>query len=160
METKMSYTMNQFAPTSEIKGRLCLQANLNSYAGVVDSTQSDALLPGDPIMIVATSTKLPHIKKAAVGDMVMGFVKWTAKKPSYKAGDAVEFCGAGDVMYMEADAAVNAGVAVNVADLTNVQIAAAGAGKSVVGHTLEKAANAGELVRVIIGAPVVLTANA
>ena len=48
METKFAYQMNQFAPTSEIKGRLDLQANLDSYAGLVDSTQATALKPGRP----------------------------------------------------------------------------------------------------------------
>ena len=160
METKFAYGMNQFAPTSEIKGRLDLAANLDSYAGLVDSTQSTALLPGDPVTIVATSTKLPHFVKATVGTTVMGFVKWTAKKTKYEAGEMVEVSYSNDVMYMEANAAINAGVAVNIADLTNVRIAAAGASKSVIGYSMESASAQGDLIRVRIAAPVVLTANA
>lgn len=160
METKFAYKMNQFAPTSEIKGRLDLQANLDSYAGVVDSTQAAALKPGDPVAIVATSTKLPHFVKAAVGQVVMGFVKWTAKKPEYEAGKTVEVSYANDVMYMEANGAIDAGVAVNIADLTNVRVAAAGAGKSIIGYSMESAAAQGDLIRVRITAPVALTANA
>ena len=159
METKFAYQMNQFAPTSEIKGRLDLQANLDSYAGLVDSTQATALKPGDPVAIVSTSTKLPHFVKAAVGSVVMGFVKWTAKKAEYAAGDMVEVSYANDVMYMEANAATNAGVAVNIADLTNVRIAAAGTGKSIIGYSMESASAQGDLIRVRITAPVALTAN-
>lgn len=160
MESKFAYKMNQFAPTSEIKGRLDLQANLDSYAGVVDSTQSAALKPGDPVTIVTTSTKLPHFVKATVGTVVMGFVKWTAKKAQYAAGDAIEVSYANDVMYMEANGSVNAGVAVNIADLTNVRVAAAGAGKSIIGYSMESASAQGDLIRVRITAPVALTANA
>lgn len=159
METKFAYQMNQFAPTSEIKGRLDLQANLDSYAGLVDSTQATALKPGDPVAIVSTSTKLPHFVKASVGAVVMGFVKWTAKKAEYAAGDMVEVSYANDVMYMEANAATNAGVAVNIADLTNVRVAAAGAGKSIIGYSMESASAQGDLIRVRITAPVALTAN-
>ena len=159
METKFAYQMNQFAPTSEIKGRLDLQANLDSYAGLVDSTQATALKPGDPVAIVSTSTKLPHFVKATVGSVVMGFVKWTAKKSQYAAGDMVEVSYANDVMYMEANGAVNAGVAVNIDDLTNVRVAAAGAAKSIIGYSMESAASQGELIRVRITAPVALTAN-
>lgn len=159
METKFAYQMNQFAPTSEIKGRLDLQANLDSYAGFVDSTQATALKPGDPVAIVSTSTKLPHFVKATVGSVVMGFVKWTAKKAEYAAGDMVEVSYANDVMYMEAHAATNAGVAVNIADLANVRIAAAGAGKSIIGYSMESASAQGDLIRVRITAPVALTAN-
>lgn len=159
METKFAYQMNQFAPTSEIKGRLDLQANLDSYAGLVDSTQATALKPGDPVAIVSTSTKLPHFVKATVGAVVMGFVKWTAKKAEYAAGDIVEVSYANDVMYMEANAATNAGAAVNIADLTNVRVAAAGAGKSIIGYSMESASAQGDLIRVRITAPVALTAN-
>ncbi len=160
MENTFAYQMNAFAPTSEIKGRLDLDVNLNNFAGVVDTTQASALLPGDPVVIVTTSTGLPHFAKAAVGGLVFGYVKWSAKKASYKAGDAVEVACGGDVMYMEANAATDAGAAVNIADLANVRIAAAAAGKSVIGYTMEKAGAQGDLVRVLIGAPVVLTANA
>lgn len=159
METKFAYQMNQFAPTSEIKGRLDLQANLDSYAGLVDSTQATALKPGDPVAIVSTSKKLPHFVKATVGAVVMGFVKWTAKKAEYAAGDMVEVSYANDVMYMEANAATNAGAAVNIADLTNVRVAAAGAGKSIIGYSMESASAQGDLIRVRITAPVALTAN-
>lgn len=159
METKFAYQMNQFAPTSEIKGRLDLQANLDSYAGLVDSTQATALKPGDPVAIVSTSTKLPHFVKATVGSVVMGFVKWTAKKAEYAAGDMVEVSYANDVMYMEANTSIGAGVAVNVADLTNVRIAKAGASKSIIGYSMESASAQGDLIRVRITAPVALTAN-
>lgn len=160
MENKFAYSMNQFAPTGEIKGRLDLQANLDSYAGVVDSTQSTALKPGDPVAIVSTSKKLPHFVKASVGSVVMGFVKWTAKKTEYAAGDAIEVCYSNDVMYMEAETAINAGVAVNMSDLTNSTVASAGAGKSIIGYSMESAAVKGDLIRVRITAPVALTANA
>lgn len=162
MENKVSYQMNVFAPTEEIKGRRVLPANTDSYSGIADSTVPAAtpLLPGDPVKIVATTKGLPHFAKAAVGDTVMGFVEWNVIRPSYKAGDLLQVSPATNVMYMEAAGALNAGVGVNISDLTNVTIAAAAAGKSVIGYTLESATAAGQLVRVKISEPVVLTANA
>lgn len=160
MENQLSYQMNAFAPTGELKGRLDLAANLDHYAGVVDATQETALLPGDPVKIVATSNKLPHFVKAAAGDMIMGFVVWNGKRPNYPAGKAVEVAYSNDVMYMEAGAAVEAGVAVNITDIDDVLVGAAGEGASVVGYTMEAATAANQLVRVRIAAPVVYTANA
>lgn len=160
MESILAYNMNVFAPTEEIKGRKVLPANTQSYSGVVDSTQTDDLLPGDPVMIVATTQGLPHFKKAAVDDTVMGFVEFNNVRSSYPAGTICQVSPATNVMYMEAGAAVNAGVAVNISDLTNVYIAAAAAEKSVIGWTLEAATAANQLVRVKIAEPVVLTANA
>lgn len=162
MEKQISYQMNVFAPTEEIKGRRVLPANTESFSGIADSTVPAAtpLLPGDPVKIVATTKGLPHFVKAAVGDTVMGFVEWNVIRASYPAGKLLQVSPAGNVMYMEAAGALNAGVGVNISNLGDVTIAAAAAGKSVIGYTLEAATAAGQLVRVKIGEPVVLTANA
>lgn len=162
MENKMSYQMNVFAPTEEIKGRRVLPANTESYSGVADSSVPDSapLLPGDPVKIVAGTKGLPHFAKAAVGDTIMGFVEWNVIRPSYSAGTLLQVSPATNVMYMEAADALDAGVGVNISNLATVTIAKAAAGKSVIGYTLESATVAGQLVRVKIGEPVVLTANA
>ena len=71
-ETKLGTAMNAFAPTGEIKGRLDLQANIDSLSCIIDSTQNTAIKAGTPVKVVATSAKLPHIVACASGDLIMG----------------------------------------------------------------------------------------
>lgn len=161
MESKFAYKMNAFSPFAEVKGRLDLAANLNSYAGIVDSTQATPLKPGDPVAIVETSSGLPHFIKAAKNTLIMGFVKWSAKKQEYAKGEAVEVSYSNDVMYMEAGAAIQAGSAVKITDLENVYVGTVGTAKdSVIGYAMEQATDANTLIRVRIAAPVVYTADA
>lgn len=159
METKVSFQMNKFAPTEEIKGRRVLPANTESISGIVDASQAAALLPGDPVKIVATSKGLPHFAKAAVGDVVAGFVEWNVIRPSYAAGKICQISMAGNVMYMEAGAAISAGALVNITDMTKVEIGAAAGAGSKLGIALEAATAAGQLIRVKIGEPVAYAAN-
>lgn len=159
MEKIAQGVMNQFAPTEEIKGRKDLKANLDAYSGVVASTQTDPLLPGDPVSIVTTSKGLPQFKKAAAGEVIMGFVDWEPIRPSYSAGQICQVSYANDVMYMESAAAVNAGVAVNITDLDDVLVGAVTGAGSTIGYTLEAATAANQLVRVRITAPVAYAAN-
>lgn len=159
METKVSFQMNKFAPTEEIKGRRVLPANTESISGIVDASQADALLPGDPVKIVATSKGLPHFAKAGLGDVVAGFVEWNVIRPSYAAGKICQISMAGNVMYMEAGAAISAGALVNITDLSKVEIGAAAGAGSKLGIALEAATAAGQLIRVKIGEPVAYAAN-
>ena len=159
METKLSYQMNVFAPTEEVKGRRVLPANTDSISGIVDESQSAALLPGDPVKIVATTQGLPHFAKAGVGDVIAGFVEWNVIRPSYPAGKICQISMTGNVMYMEAAGAVEAGALVNISDLSNVLVAAAAGAGSKIGLALEAASAAGQLIRVKIGEPVAYAAN-
>lgn len=161
METIAQGSMNQFAPTEEIKGRKDLKANLDAYSGVVDAshTSENPLLPGDPVTIVSTSKKLPTFKKAAAGDVIMGFVDWEPIRSSYVGGQICQVSYANDVMYMEAGAAVSAGVALNITDLTNVYVGAQSGTGSVIGYSMEAATAVNQLIRVRITAPVEYAAN-
>lgn len=160
MEKKLAYQMNSFDMNSAIKGQRVLPANTESFSAIVDESQTDPLLAGDPVMIVSTTTGLPHVAKAAADDVVMGFVEWNViSNGSYAAGKICQVSPAGNVMYMEAAGALDAGIAVNIDDLDDVTVAAAAAGASVIGWTLESATAAEQLVRVKIAEPVVLTAN-
>lgn len=159
METKATFEMNKFAPTEEIKGRRVLPANTESISGIVDASQSAALLPGDPVKIVATTQGLPHFAKAGVGDVIAGFVEWNVIRPSYAAGKLCQISMAGNVMYMEANGAVSAGVKVNIVDLSGVKVGAVAGSGSSIGLALEAATAAGQLIRVKIGEPVAYAAN-
>lgn len=165
MEQAFAYQMNAFAPNQVAKGQLDLDVNLNNFAGVVDSTQTAALVPGDPVSIAGTTSKgLPHYIKAAEGSLVFGYVKWSAKQGSFSAGDMVEIASGGDVMYMEAGGALNAGVAVNFkidsgTGAITLEAPGTSAG-STIGYTMEQATAAGDLVRVYLLAPVAYEASA
>lgn len=150
MEKKLSYQMNVFAPTEEIKGRKSLPANTESFSGIIDATVEGDVVPATPVIIAGASEKLPHFIPAQAGDKIRGFVEWNAIRTSYKAGDMVQVSPAENVMYMEASDAIQAGVEVAMKDYDAVTIAAAGDGDTVIGYTLEAATAAGELVRVKI----------
>ena len=160
-ETKLGTAMNAFAPDGELKGRLDLQANIDSLSCIIDSTQATAIKAGTPVKVIATSSKLPHIVAAASGDLILGFVKHSPRKESFAAGEVVEVSYGGDVMYLEADAAIDAGVPVNVTDFTDMAVAKIGTSAgSTVGFALEKATAAGQLIRVLLRTPVQHVANA
>lgn len=158
-ETKLAYGMNEFAPQGELKGRLDLQANIDSLSCVVDSTQATPLTAGQPVKMVTTSNGIPHIVAAASGDMILGFVKASPARNTFAAGKVVEVSYGNDVMYLEADAAINAGAFVNVTDFTDNAVSAAAGNGSAVGVALEKASAAGQLIRVLLKTPVKHVAN-
>lgn len=152
METALSYQMNVFAPTEEIKGRKVLPANTESFSGLIDSSVKGRVLPATPVKIVSTSAKLPHFAPAEAGDTIVGFVEWNVipSERGYEAGKVCQVSPDTNVMYMEAESAINAGSLVKMSDYTDITIEAATDAAGSIGIALESAANAGELIRVKI----------
>lgn len=150
MENKLSYQMNVFAPTEEIKGRKVLPANTESFSGIIDSSVEGSVVPATPMKIVATSAKLPHFAPAGADDKIVGFLEWNVIRSAYKAGEPCQVSPDTNVMYMEASAAVNAGAEVAMSSLSNITVATAGEGDAVIGYALEAATAAGQLIRIKI----------
>lgn len=156
MENKLSYQMNVFAPTEEIKGRKVLPANTQSFSGVIDADVSGTVVPATPMKIVATSAKLPHFAPATAEDKIIGFLEWNVIRTGYVAGDPCQISPDTNVMYMEASAAINAGANVTMDSFSNITIktAAEASGDDpadpVIGYALEAATAAGQLIRVKI----------
>jgi len=150
MENKLSYQMNVFAPTEEIKGRKVLPANTESFSGIIDSSVEGSVVPATPMKIVATSAKLPHFAPAGADDKVVGFLEWNVIRSAYAAGEPCQVSPDTNVMYMEASAAVNAGAELAMSSLSNITVATAGEGDAVIGYALEAATAAGQLIRVKI----------
>lgn len=151
MEKKLSYQMNVFAPTEEIKGRKVLPANTESFSGVIDASVEGSVAPATPMVIVATSAKLPHFAPATSdSDNLIGFLEWNVIRSGYVAGTPCQVSPDTNVMYMEASAAINAGVNVAMANYSTVTIKTAGAGDKIIGYALESASAAGQLIRVKI----------
>lgn len=151
MENKLSYQMNVFAPTEEIKGRKVLPANTESFSGIIDADVSGTVAPATPMVIVSTSAKLPHFAPATSdSDNIVGFLEWNVIRAGYVAGTLCQVSPDTNVMYMEASGAINAGVNVAMDSYTNITVKAAGAGSKVIGYALEAATAAGQLIRVKI----------
>lgn len=150
MENKLGYQMNVFAPTEEIKGRKVLPANTQSFSGVIDSSVTSEVVPATPMMIVASSEKLPHFAPATAGDKIVGFLEWDVIRTQYTKGDMCQVSPSGNVMYMEAADAIQAGVNVAMSDYSAATVTTAGDGATVIGYSLESATAAGQLIRVKI----------
>ena len=150
METKLSYKMNVFAPTEEIKGRKVLPANTESFSGVIDSSVSGTVYPATPIKIVATSAKLPHFAPAQAGDSIVGFLEWNVIRNGYVKNDLCQVSPDTNVMYMEAEEAISAGSLVEMADYDDVTVKGTTTAAGSIGYALEAATAAGQLIRVKI----------
>ncbi len=152
MENKSTYQMNVFAPTEEIKGRKVLPANTESFSGVIDDSVEAAVLPATPVKIVSTSAKLPHFAPAEAGDTIVGFVEWNVipSGRGYTAGKMCQVSPDTNVMYMEAEEAINAGSLVEMADYDDITVKGATAAAGSIGYALESATAAGQLIRVKI----------
>lgn len=150
MENKLSFQMNVFAPTEEIKGRKVLPANTESFSGMIDASVQGNVVPGTPMKIVATSAKLPHFAPATAGDKIVGFLEWNVIRSAYVAGTPCQVSPDTNVMYMEASGEINAGANVAMDSFSNITIKAAGNNDAVIGYALEAATAAGQLIRVKI----------
>ena len=156
MENKLSFQMNVFAPTEEIKGRKVLPANTESFSGMIDASVVGNVVPGTPMKIVATSAKLPHFAPATAEDKIVGFLEWNVIRSAYVAGTPCQVSPDTNVMYMEASGEINAGANVAMNSFSNITIKAAAAASGdtpadpVIGYALEAATAAGQLIRVKI----------
>jgi len=150
MENKLSFQMNVFAPTEEIKGRKVLPANTESFSGMIDASVEGNVVPGTPMKIVATSAKLPHFAPATAEDKIIGFLEWNVIRSAYVAGTPCQVSPDTNVMYMEASGAINAGANVAMDSFSNITIKAAGNNDAVIGYALEAATASGQLIRVKI----------
>lgn len=150
MENKLSFQMNVFAPTEEIKGRKVLPANTESFSGMIDASVQGNVVPGTPMKIVATSAKLPHFAPATAEDKIVGFLEWNVIRSAYVAGTPCQVSPDTNVMYMEASGEINAGANVAMDSFSNITIKAAGNNDAVIGYALEAATAAGQLIRVKI----------
>jgi hypothetical protein len=156
MENKLSFQMNVFAPTEEIKGRKVLPANTESFSGIIDASVEGSVAPATPMKIVATSAKLPHFAPAGADDKIVGFLEWNVIRTNYVAGEPCQVSPDTNVMYMEAAEAISAGANVAMDSLSNITIktAAEASGDDpadpVIGYALEAATAAGQLIRVKI----------
>lgn len=144
----MTALSNQFTITP-VKGQLTGAPNWDTLNCIVDANQASALVPGQAVLIKdVAGAQIPVEDIAAVGNDIFGFVTYSVKKDSYGAGEQIKIAKDGDIMYMEASAAIARGADVEVV-ISGNKVATQSAGTTI-GKALDKAAADGDLIRVLI----------
>ena len=139
---------NQFAQTS-VLGSPDLAFNFNTKSVLLDpESVATKLQVGQAVKLVAGAVPQILVDQANSADVPFGVIIFSMKKNTYRKGQTVEVACKGNVLYLEAAAAVTRGAAVeNVPTGPTVQTKASGAR---LGYALDQASGAGELIRVEI----------
>tara|TARA_R110000744_G_scaffold41567_1_gene93962 strand:+ start:761 stop:1201 length:441 start_codon:yes stop_codon:yes gene_type:complete len=144
----MAQELNQFRMTAE-KGQLTLDQNWATLNAQVSTNEAGTLAHGQAVLIEdAAGAQIPVIKATAADDAIFGFVTYNVRTDAYVAEENVKIAKRGDVMRMEASAAIARGASVEVVIAGN-KVATQTTG-TVVGTALDKAAADGDLIRVLI----------
>ena len=107
----MTQQINQFAQTAERGQIALLNADSQTLDAIIDQTETGALEAGDPVKIVATSTKIPHVVKAnAETDEIFGFVAFNpVRNAGLVKGDRITVAINGAFIYLVAGGSISAG---------------------------------------------------
>ena len=142
----MVQSINQFEMGKE-KGQLDLRFNGNTFSCRADTV----LVPGQAVKLVDVAGGIPNVTAIeADTDMVFGFVTKSTRRDAIAVGDVIEVSATGNIMYMEAGAAIACGNSVMPVVTGSKVIIATGATKSVIGIALDKATADTNLIRVYI----------
>lgn len=106
------HSLNQFAPNRVRGDYKDWGLNAQVLEVQIDSTQATALLPGDPVSIVATSTGKLKVVAATASTPVLGYIIFNPKHKEYVAGDICSVLCDGGVMYCGTTETINAGATV------------------------------------------------
>ena len=145
----MTQSPNQFVQTVE-KGMLSLNRNYNTIPVKIDDSETGTLVPGQPVKLIDNAGKsILVVKAAADTDDIFGYIPYTRGKNEFLKNESFEIASQGNVLYLEASAAIARGAKV-MPVIADHKIATATAGKSVIGIALDKAAADGDLIRVFL----------
>lgn len=152
----MTQAINQFTQ-APVKGQLDLRLNIQTLGVRVDSAYSGAdLVPGQSVKILAAADQggVPVVTPCTADeDDVYGFINYDPRTNLYNAGDymSISFFR-GNVMYMEAGAAIDRNVAFMIVPTGN-KITTATSTNRICGRTIDRALASGDLIRCIIDLP-------
>lgn len=151
----MTQTPNQFNQTPQ-KGDVDLITSTGATLTVRLASGSATVVPGEAVKIVDSTSKVPEVTAlTADTDSSFGFVLRNFKDEDREAGENLEIGIAGQVVYLEAGAAIARGAGVEVDASTKKVITSAGT-NPIVGTALDKVAADGDLIRVLIATPIVV----
>jgi hypothetical protein len=149
----MALNINQFIQTP-VKGMCDLKFNPSTVSVQIDVSSAGGLVPGQAVKIVDSANGVPLVVECSSdADDVFGFINYGIKDQVYNAGMYAEISAfAGNVMYMEAGAAIARGAKVEIVVSGNKVQTASGV-STVVGRAFDKATASGDLIRVYINLP-------
>lgn len=152
--------MQQFRQTQQVGARDLMIERTDSIITCridPDSAATSAqLVPGSVVALKDGGANdlggIPYVDvRTADTDAAYGIITLETKKIVYEKGDVVQVARIGGIIWLEADAALNRGVAVSSKVAEPGTVKAVGSDKKI-GITLDKAAAAEDLVRVEIQA--------
>lgn len=155
--TAQQLSPNQFAQTP-VLGMIDLRFDYDTVAVQIDSSQVTALYAGSAVKIVDSAGGVPKVIGCdADEDEVFGFINFDIKTVQFLANMAAEISQTGNVMFLYAGGAIARGVRVVLQDPAispgTVLAATGSTGSRIVGFAYDKAAAAGELIRVKLDCP-------
>lgn len=144
----MAQNVNQFAMTPE-KGLMTLEPNWSTFNCQVAASEAGTLVPGQAVLISdVTGEQIPVVKAAATTDAIFGIIPLSVKKNEYVAYDQVKIARGGDVIFLEAAAAIARGALLEfVVSGNKVQTKNTGVQ---IGRALDKATASGQLIKVLL----------
>lgn len=153
--TQPVLSQNQFGMTT-LLGVIDLRFPFNTVSVQIDASQATALLFGAAVKMVDSAGGVPKVVGCtANSDEVLGFINFDIKSQSFPANSMAEISMSGNVLYLYATGAIARGAQVSL-DITSnggVRSAATHTGDKIVGWAYDKAAVAGDLIRVFLKTP-------
>lgn len=147
-----SLNQNQFAQTP-LLGQVSLVVNPSIISVKINPESVSAKLQaGQAVKLIAgTSAEiLVDVPTSDTDGPVLGVIIYNPRKNIYAAGDTVEIATAGSCVFMEAGAAINRGAKVSTTYSGPTVVTNNTAGKQITGVAFDQAANAGDLIRVMV----------
>lgn len=151
----MAQNINQFKQTP-VQGQLDLATEPNTVSAMVDAAQDSAspLIAGQAVTVVNSAGGVPKVIAAAADqDDIFGFVNYDIKSPNFGPGDYLELSFlAGNIMWMTAGAAIDRYGEVMIVPADKTVVPATSTNR-IIGRAFDKAANIGDLIRVVVILP-------
>ena len=144
----MAQNSNQFNQSVE-KGMLTLDPNWSTLNCLVSTNEAGTLVAGQAVTVEdAAGSQIPVLAATSTTDKIFGFIPHNVKTDSYTALDQVKIARAGDIIYLEAAAAIARDARLEaVVSGNKVQTQTTG---SLIGVALDKATADGDIIRVLL----------
>jgi hypothetical protein len=102
-------SQNQFAE-QPLLGDLDMRFNYETFPVQFDPAGSGTLVPGQAVVFSTSVGGIPRVVPSTLqSDVIAGFVNYDVKSQVFNPGDKLEISAAGNVMYLNAVAAINRG---------------------------------------------------
>ena len=149
----MTQSLNQFAQKVNL-GQVDLGYGSNVIPGEIVSTETASLVTADWVKLSDVVGKVPAFAKCTADtDEAYGILTYNPKDINRKAGESIEVASGGTVVYLRATGAISRGVEVAIDTSETGGVTATTSAVKIIGHSLDKAAADGDLIRVHLTTP-------